>query len=140
MYLVTVLTTKFLYFKNKEDLLTKQMQIEELLSSESEAINALEPQDRIAWIYRKFENYYIFDNYKTLIMLFDSRSQTSYSLNKEVYDMILLDQLKVNPANMDLNISFISGDINAYDQLNFELYKRLDTNEIGRAHVWTPVT
>ena len=129
MYLVTVLTTKFLYFKNKEDLLTKQMQIEELLSSESEAINALEPQDRIAWIYRKFENYYIFDNYKTLIMLFDSRSQTSYSLNKEVYDMILLDQLKVNPANMDLNISFISGDINAYDQLNFELYKRLDTND-----------
>jgi signal transduction histidine kinase len=129
MYLITVLTTQFLYFKNKEDLLTKQRQIEELLSSESDAINALEPQDRIAWIYRKFEHYYIFDNYKTLIMLFDSRSQTSYSLNKEVYDMILLDQLKVNPANMDLNVSFISGDSVTYDQLNFEMYKRLDTNE-----------
>lgn len=129
MYLITVLTTQFLYFKNKEELLTKQRQIEELLLAESDAINNVDPQDRIAWIYEKFENYYIFDNYKTLIMLFDSRSQTSYTLNKEVYDMILLDQLKVNPSTMDINVSFISKNNVAYDQLNFELYKRLDTNE-----------
>jgi len=129
MYLITVLTNQFLYFKNKEDLLTKQRQIEELLIAESDAINMIEPQDRIAWIYRKLENYYIFDNYKTIIMLFDSRSQTSYSLNKEVYDMILLEQLKINPASLDINVSFISGNKSAYDQLYFEMYKRLDTNE-----------
>ena len=104
MYFVTLLTNQFLYFKNREDLTTSQHKIEELLQTESVTIQEMDPEDRIPFIYQMFENYYIFDNNKKIMMIFDATGRTSYGLNKDVYDMLILDQLKVNPQNMDINV------------------------------------
>lgn len=129
MYFVSILTNQFLYFKNREDLLTKQQQVEELLQSEASIINSVSHEDRIAAIFRKFENYYIFDNYKTLIMIFDSEGHTSYNLNREIYDLLLLDQLKTNPKNVDINVMFDKDIQSGNEIITFELFQNINANE-----------
>jgi len=129
MYFVSVLTNQFLYFKNREDLTTKQQQIEELLHSESEQINNVPPSERISSIFKKFESYYIFDNYKTLIMIFDTNGQTSYNLNREIYDLLLLDQLKTNPKNLDINVMFKKDIDTGHEVIKFELFQTANSSE-----------
>lgn len=129
MYFVTLLTNQFLYFKNREDLTTSQHKIEELLQTESVTIQEMNPEDRIPFIYKMIENYYIFDNYKKIMMIFDSSGRTSYGLNKDVYDMLILDQLKVNPQNMDINVMLEKNILSGTETLTFELFKSINASE-----------
>ncbi|MDH8677248.1 HAMP domain-containing sensor histidine kinase [Fusibacter bizertensis] len=129
MYFVTLLTNQFLYFKNREELTTSQQKIEELLITEKEKIQTFQPEDRIPYIYKMFESYYIFDNYKKLMIIFDSSGRTSYGLNKDVYDMLILDQLKVNPQNIDINVMLDKNIITGNEILTFELFRSLNASE-----------
>ena len=129
MYFVTLLTNQFLYFKNREDLQTTQLKIQELLYSEKDTLSAMSPDNRIPHIFRLLEDYYIFDNYKTLVTLFDTNGKTSYPLNKDVYDLLILDQFKINPANIDFNVSFNKDILQGKEILTFELFKKLNASE-----------
>ena len=84
MYFVTLLTNQFLYFKNREEISATQQEIEKLLQTEKDTIEKLDAEQRIPYIYYLFENYYIFDKYKNILMIFDYTGRTSYKVNEDV--------------------------------------------------------
>lgn len=106
MYFVTLLTSQFLHIRNRDDLIAKQQQVSELLKIEGESINDIASQDRITYIYRKFENYYILDSRKVIMLVYDTENHTSYGLDKDFYDILFMDQLKTNPRDVRIQVSY----------------------------------
>lgn len=129
MGFVTLLTNQFLYFKNREDLLNKQLQIEEVLKKEQDTILAASRNDRVGMIYHKLESYYLFDHYKTLIMIIDSDGKTSYGLNKDVYDLLLMDQLKISPQNMSIKSMLEKSTTTGQEMIKVEMFRSINATE-----------
>ncbi|WP_459845577.1 sensor histidine kinase [Fusibacter bizertensis] len=129
MYFVTLLTNQFLYFKNREEISATQLEIEKLLQTESDTLQQMDSEERIPYIYKLFENYYIFDNYKNILMIFDATGRTSYNLNKDVYNRLIVDQLKVNPQNLNINVTLDKNISSGNEVLTFELFRSLSESE-----------
>lgn len=129
MYFVSVLTSRFLVLKNKEELLTRQQQVIELLKSERITIEKIKPEDRISYIYQKFENYYVVDHYKTMLLVYDTHGNTSYAFDKDFYDIVMLNQLRIDPKNIVVQLNLNKMNDATHDSMTFDLYKQLDVAE-----------
>ena len=129
MYFVSVLTDQFLYFKNREDLMMKQEQILDFFDTEKKEINKVMRTDRLTYMYRELENYYVFDNYKTLIILFDSEGRTSYALNQDAYDNLFREKLKIDPENLHFNIMIDKKTNPEKHRVNLEVFKSINASE-----------
>lgn len=129
MYFVSVLTDQFLYFKNREDLMMKQEQIRDFFETEKKEINKVMRTDRLTYMYRELENYYVFDNYKTLIILFDSEGRTSYALNQDAYDNLFREKLKIDPQNLHFNIMIDKKTDPEKHRVSLEVFKSINASE-----------
>lgn len=129
MYFVSVLTNRFLVIKNKEELLMRQQQIVELLKAEKNTIDRIDPDDRIAYIYQKFENYYIIDHFKTMLLVYDTQGNTSYIFDKDFYDILMLNQLKINPKNIRIQLELQNTEDKNQETMRFNLWKHIDVSE-----------
>ena len=129
MYFVSVLTDQFLYFKNREDLMMKQEQIQDFFQDENREINKVMRTDRLSYMYRALETYYVFDNYKTLIILFDTDGRSSYALNQDAYDNLFREKLKIDPKNLHFNIMVDKKSEPNQHRLNLEVFKSINASE-----------
>lgn len=129
MYFVTVLTNRFLVIKNRDELLTRQQQIMELLKTEKNTIDQISPDDRISYIYQKFESIYVIDHFKTMLLVYDTNGNTSYVFDKDFYDILMLNQLKINPRNIRLQLDLRDHAEDGLETMHFNLFKHLDVSE-----------
>ncbi|HAS73559.1 MAG TPA: hypothetical protein DCS67_05390, partial [Clostridiales bacterium UBA8960] len=128
-YFVTILTNRFLVLKNKEELLTRQQQVNEMLKSEKSVLDQIKPEDRIPYIYQRFQNFYIIDHFKTMLLVYDTNGNTSYVFDKDFYDILMLNQLKINPNNIKIQLNLNKVSNANYESMTFDLYKHLDVAE-----------
>ena len=124
MYFITLLTSQFLNIRNRDDLIAKQQQVSELLKIEGESIVDIAPRERISYIYQKFENYYILDSRKAIMLVYDTENHTSYGLDKDFYDILFMNQLKTNPRDVRIQVSYQPSSGMVQDKAIFDFYPR----------------
>lgn len=129
VYFVTLLTNQFLFYKNREDLINKQQQIEELIGEDISSVYVLPKRERIRAVFNKLERYYMFENYKTLIALVDSDGQTTYNQNRALYDKLIIDHLKINPDTVRLKTTLEKNIISGRESLMIELFQLTNESE-----------
>ncbi len=129
VYFVTLLTNQFLFYKNREELINKQQQIEELLGEDISSIYVLPKKERIRAVYNKLERYYMFENYKTLIALVDSDGQTTYTQNRGLYDKLIMDHLKINPDTIRLKTTLEKNLLSGRESMMIEVFQSTSDSE-----------
>lgn len=102
---VTVLTRQFLYYKNRDELLSKRVQVEDFISDSSEQLLEIPDDQRVSYVYERLNKLYLFENYKFIILVSDDQNRTSYTLNRNYYDRFLSgdDTAYSNAFSISLN-------------------------------------
>lgn len=129
MHFVSIFTSQFLFMKNREDLMTKKDQIEDMLEDEQASLKITPKALRFHAINEKLKQYYIVDNYQTMILVFDSLGSNSYSLNKEMFDSLFLSEYKISPKNIEFQVIHHEDPELNLERLNINVFSYVNANE-----------
>jgi len=129
MHFVSIFTSQFLFLKNREDLLAKHEQISDMLDNEQPSLSITPQAIRFNSLSEKLKQYYIVDNNKTMILIFDSMGNNSYNLNKDMFDSLFLSEYKINPKNIEFQVDRVNDAQRQREILNVNIYSYLNANE-----------
>ena len=117
---VSILTRQFLFYKNKEELTSKQIQIEDFINDEIHRLYQTPKNKRVEYVYNKLNQLFLFKNYQFVILVSDSDNNNSYSLNKSYYDIFVLGDEYSSNTKFEIGLSHAT--INNDSYLDFSLY------------------
>ena len=86
---VTLLTRQFLFYKNRDELISKKVQVEDFINEDINILYQTPENQRVNYIYDRLKKLYLFENYKFVVLVSDDSNRTSYPLNKSYYDRFI---------------------------------------------------
>ncbi|MBF4694086.1 HAMP domain-containing protein [Fusibacter sp. Q10-2] len=97
---VTVLTRQFLFYKNKDELISKKTQIEDFINEDADILYQTPDNQRVPYLYERLKKLYLFENYKFVVLVSDNANRTSYLLNKSYYDRFVTGTEYTDTSNL----------------------------------------
>ncbi len=86
---VTLLTRQFLFYKNRDELISKKVQVEDFINEDINLLYQTPENQRVNYLYERLKKLYLFENYKFVVLVSDDSNRTSYPLNKNYYDRFI---------------------------------------------------
>ncbi|GAU77626.1 cell wall metabolism sensor histidine kinase WalK [Fusibacter sp. 3D3] len=117
---VTLLTRQFLFYKNREELISKKVQVEEFINEDVDTLYQTPESQRVNYLYERLKKLYLFENYKFVVLVSDDANRTSYTLNKNYYDRFITRDESSDTSNITTTLKVDSAPEGTF--LNLEIY------------------
>lgn len=118
---VTLLTRQFLFYKNKDELVSKKVQVEDFINDDLDMLYQTPEDQRVNYLYERLNKLYLFENYKFVVLVSDDANRSSYPLNKTYYDRFVTGDEYANTDNFIISLKLET--LNTGQFLNFRVYR-----------------
>lgn len=127
---VFVLTQKFLFLKNRDELYVKRDQIEDYFTSEEERLSATPSDQRLKVIYDDLRALYLFDHYKYIAFIYNTNDESSYAFEKTYYDKLFLSYFDL--LTNELTFTYAFENVEDQSWMTFHINESDDQGDLSR--------